>query len=87
VNESPDIPDTERGLYPKFNVERVNGSARHQHCFYFVLDLRHDPHARAAAEAYVLSCENQYPVLAAELRTKISAEAFRGMKEEEFNND
>ena len=44
------------GIYQKYRVERVDGRDRpghkHEGCALFVLDLTHDPAARAAAIAY-----------------------------------
>lgn len=61
-----------RGIYHKFNVERVDGQSepgrKHHGCDYFVLDMTHDPHAGPALRAYADSCERDYPTLAAELR-------------------
>lgn len=69
------MPDDQtRGLYNKFKVERTDGKSapgeKHHDCDYFVLDMDHDDHARAAIEAYVISLENseEYPGLAADLR-------------------
>ena len=63
--------DHERGLYGKYHVERVDGSSepggKHEHCNYFVLDLTHDKHALPALEAYALSCQDEYPLLAQDL--------------------
>lgn len=62
----------ERGLYNKFKVERLDGKSepgeKHHGCYYFVLDLDHDPHAVPAIDAYADSCESEYPYLAADLR-------------------
>lgn len=60
-------PDSERGLYNKFIVSRVDGSKKHEHCDYFVLDLVHDKHARLALHAYADSCRKEYPRLAEDL--------------------
>lgn len=66
--------DQTTGLYRKFKVERTDGSSepggKHEGCEYFVLDMDHDDHARAAIEAYVQSLEDaeEYPTLAADLR-------------------
>jgi hypothetical protein len=68
------MTDETRGLYKKFNVTRTDGSSepgcKHHNCDYFVLDMDHDEHARAAIKAYVQSLEDaeQYPGLAADLR-------------------
>jgi hypothetical protein len=63
--------DRTRGIYHKFVVTRVDGSSapggKHDGCFYFVLDLDHDPHARAALAAYAASCRAEYPLLAHDL--------------------
>jgi hypothetical protein len=74
--ESITAPDTQRGIYQKFDVVRTDGSdqpGRHNHGHrYFVLDLDKlatDPHAKAAITAYAESCEDDYPLLAADLRS------------------
>jgi hypothetical protein len=62
------------GLIDKFRVERTDGTSgaglKHDGCEYFVLDMTHDFHARAALVAYAASCEADYPALAADLREK-----------------
>jgi hypothetical protein len=64
-------PDTERGLYSRYYVTRVDGGSghgeKHEHCEYFVLDLVHDKHARLALYAYADSCRKEYPLLAKDL--------------------
>lgn len=66
--------DKTRGLYNKFSVRRNDGlsmkGAKHEGCEYFVLDLTHDAHAKAALLAYANSCATEYPLLAADLRAK-----------------
>lgn len=65
--------DTERGLYHKYDVRRVNDpEGKHDECWYFVLDPRHDEHARHALAAYADSCEDAYPYLAHDLRRLLS---------------
>ena len=63
--------DTERGLYQKFKIERVDGSSepdrRHYGCRYFVLDLDHDPHAVAALRTYAVACRRSHPHLSDDL--------------------
>lgn len=56
-------PDTQRGLYGKYRVEKVNGKPIGE-CF--VLE-RHDPHALSALRAYAESCAAEYPSLATDL--------------------
>ena len=69
--------DPTRGLYGKFKVWRTDGKdsegEKHDGCDYFVLDLTHDPHARPALLAYADSCEAEYPLLAIDLRAKLTA--------------
>lgn len=66
--------DPTRGLYNKFNVTRIDGSSdpggKHDGCEYFVLDLTHDKHAKAALLAYAKSCRLEYPLLSEDLRIK-----------------
>jgi hypothetical protein len=57
-------PDTERGLYGKYRVEKVNGKPTGP---VFVLAYADDPHARAALVAYAESCRQDYPRLSADL--------------------
>ena len=59
------------GIYEKFIVTRTDGKSepgqKHENCRYFVLDVDHDPHAKAALEAYAQSCTWEYPILAADV--------------------
>lgn len=63
------------GIYNKFYVERTDGKSRlgekHHECEYFVLDLTHDKFAKAALKAYADECENEYPLLAEDIRKKL----------------
>lgn len=60
--------DSKCGLYSKYNVRRLDDdTGKHNDCPFFVLDLRHDPHARAALVAYAQSCYRYYPLLADDL--------------------
>lgn len=68
----PVPPDTKRGLYAKFTVERTDGSsapgAKHHDCRYFVLDLNHDSHAIPAILAYARSARKDgFEALAGDL--------------------
>jgi hypothetical protein len=60
-----------QGLAQKYVVTRVDGrdvkGQKHHGCFYFVLDLDHDPHARHAVIAYATHCREEYPQLANDL--------------------
>ncbi len=56
-----------RGMYEKYIVTRNDGSAKHVGCEYFVLDLTHDKHAKAAIRAYADSCKAEYPQLSNDL--------------------
>lgn len=64
-------PERERGLWPKFRVERTDGSSKpggkHEHCMMFVLDVVHDEHARPALAAYANNVREEFPHLAADL--------------------
>lgn len=52
---------------PKYHVRRADGRDQpggpHHGCELFTLDLRHDPHARAAARAYIVSGAQARPAL------------------------
>jgi len=63
-------PDQERGLYQKYKVERLNDpDGKHDECFLFVLDIKHDRHAREALYSYAASCSEEYPELSQDLWT------------------
>ena len=69
-----------RGLYDKYEIRRNEGGDvepgdKHYKCRYFVLDLTHDPLAKAAIIAYLL----QLP-LSSPLRQDLT-EALASMKE------
>lgn len=72
--------DRNRGVYQKFLVERTDGKSapgqKHHNCFYFVLDCDHDPHAKAALEAYARSCKHEYPTLASDVQAIVQGCAF-----------
>jgi len=61
----------QKGIYKKFVVYRTDGESaagkKHDGCSYFVLDLDHDKHAKAAIIAYAGSCRDEYPELASDL--------------------
>jgi len=72
-------PAEQQGLFRKFDVRRTDGSdgpgGKHEGCEYFVLDVRHDAHARAALAAYADACEVTHPALAADMRARYSLSA------------
>lgn len=77
---APGVPidDTNLGLYQKYKVERIGGTPHlHDDCFFFVLDLDHDPHAIPALMAYMMACEKEYPLLAHDLRSVIDSKTRR----------
>lgn len=71
---APDKPAEEQGLFRKFDVARVDGSdapgGKHHGCEYFVLDVTHDQHAKAALQAYAVACEQTHPELSNDLRQR-----------------
>lgn len=73
------MTDRQCGLYGKYRVERLDGSSapggKHERCDYFVLDILHDDYAKAALRAYADACQEDYPQLAADLRSRIGASA------------
>lgn len=78
----PNKPRDEQGLYGKFLVQRVDGSdlpgGKHHGCKYFVLDVDHDKYAAAALGTYASQCEQEYPLLAKDLREKFGAQGGQG---------
>lgn len=70
------MSDQEKGLYRKYNVERLNDpTGKHADCTYYVLDLNHDKFAVPALEAYAAACAEDYPTLAFDLRHTAAATA------------
>lgn len=67
--------DRDRGLYPKWEVKRINDTdpPKHPNCDVFVLDWEHDRYAVAAMVAYANACEVDYPLLAKEIRQKVNS--------------
>jgi hypothetical protein len=64
----------QQGLFRKFVVRRTDGSdapgGKHDGCDYFVLDVTHDKHAKAALAVYAASVEETHPQLAADMRNR-----------------
>jgi len=61
-------PDSDRGIYAKYDVKRRNDpSGRHADCRFFVLDPEHDIHARGALETYQDLVGGEYPHVAADI--------------------
>ncbi|KVN27347.1 hypothetical protein WJ63_14365 [Burkholderia pyrrocinia] len=71
TDRDPSKTNTKQGLFRKFDVRRVDGSdqpgGKHHDCEYFVLDMMHDQHARAALRAYADACAATHPDLSADL--------------------
>lgn len=83
--------DKAKGLYRKFEVRRTDGGSergeKHEHCFHYVLDLAHDPHARPALVAYAESCRADYPLLAAGIDALLLTQPFGKGGPEEIRHD
>lgn len=66
------LPAEEQGLFRKFHVQRVDGQdapgGKHANCRYFVIDVDHDPYARAVLLRYADACRHTHPLLADDLR-------------------
>ncbi len=67
-----------QGVYRKFDVRRTDCSdqpgGKHHGCEYFVLDVTHDPHAKAALQKYADECESSHMTLAADMRDRYGLE-------------
>lgn len=65
------MPNPDSGLYHKYKISRMDNKdsagGPHENCSYFVLDLSHDPYAKAAILAYAEACRVELPLLAADL--------------------
>lgn len=61
----------QQGLFQKFDVRRTDGSdsisGKHQGCEYFIIDISHDQHAKAALLAYAESCKETHPQLSKDM--------------------
>lgn len=56
------------GIEARYLVKKIEDPAgKHDDCFFFVLDPKHDKHAQMAMVAYALSVQGENPVLAQEL--------------------
>lgn len=70
----PTKTNEQQGLFRKFIVRRTDGSdapgGKHHGCDYFVLDVTHDRHAKAALAAYADAIEATHPRLASDMRTR-----------------
>jgi hypothetical protein len=64
-------PAEQQGMFRKFEVSRVDGSdqpgGKHHGCEYFVLDVTHDQHAKAALDAYAEACKETHPELSRDM--------------------
>lgn len=73
----PTVRERNLGIYGKYEIRRVEGNdgpnGKHGACDLFVLDITHDPFARAAALAYAGACMLAFPKLASDLRDKVKA--------------
>ena len=71
---NPSTPAEQQGLFRKFDVRRTDGSSarggKHEGCEYFVLDVDHDPHAKAALAAYASAVGATHPQLAEDMRQR-----------------
>jgi len=90
----PSKTSAEQGLYRKFDVRRVDGSdqpgGKHDDSEYFVLDLTHDVHARAAIQAYATSCATTHPHLSVDLMARYGlgwAASHKAVPADNFNGD
>lgn len=66
----------DRGIYQKFIVARTDGTdaagGKHEGDEYFVLNITTDKNAIPALAAYADACNEEYPLLAADLRAKVA---------------
>ena len=56
-----------RGLYRKYEVRKADGTPVDPHAIYFTLRIDTDRHAWVAIRAYIESCREEEPELAADL--------------------
>lgn len=74
VMHIPQCPSDDE-WHHKYNVTRVDKrdepGCKHDGCNYFVLDLTHDKHAKAALTAYAEACRGDLPRLAEDLMREV----------------
>lgn len=74
----PGVSRASEGLYQKYDVKKVDDpTGKHDDCKYFVLDPRHDKHARQALRSYAASVAADQPTLAHELHLWVDSEMLR----------
>jgi hypothetical protein len=57
------------GIISKFIVTKIHDpEGKHDNCFFFVLDPKHDYFARQALSTYAQVCNSEQPKLASDLR-------------------
>ena len=72
MSELTNMSDENRGIYRKYNVERLHDpNGKHSKCFYFVLDTIHDEFSVPALRAYADACEAKFPELAKDIRATL----------------
>lgn len=63
---------SEKGIYGKYVISKVDGSKVDPDACYFVLRLDTDPAAQKAMGQYVRSCRKENPELAEEIETALN---------------
>jgi hypothetical protein len=75
------MPDTDKGLFNKYEVKRIDGKPGRENCQYFVMDLCHDPYAKPALEAYIKALPEEYALLKADLTKLLGGKRFNKQTE------
>ena len=69
--------DTERGLYPKYTVQRNDGrdlpGGDRAEAVYLVMDYRFDPFAWVSVASYAVVCAETHPALARDVARRLLA--------------
>lgn len=66
-----------KGLYGKYVIQKRDGTPVDPRAVYFTLRVDTDRHARAAIRAYIESCREEEPELAADLERVLRETALR----------
>lgn len=78
-------PTEQQGLFAKFTVLRNDmkdePGKKHADCDYFVLDVSHDPYAKAALSAYAAACRETHPDLSADMVKRYSLSPLQNEKD------
>ena len=75
------MPESNRGLFNKYKIERIDGKPGRENCQYFVVDVCHDPYAHAAIRGYIDALPDEFAMLKADLEKLLEGGRFNSKTE------